>query len=122
WQGDIVAPLIRDLGVALAMRPHPETVRMVLSAQMAKAGPPMDGRDLHIGDLAWGILPAAAPLAISSLTAAGMAMAFAREGSGRVALAFIGEGGSSLGEWHEAINLAAARRLPAVFCVENNQT
>ncbi|HEU0090573.1 MAG TPA: thiamine pyrophosphate-dependent enzyme, partial [Vicinamibacteria bacterium] len=33
-----------------------------------------------------------------------------------------GEGGSSLGEWHEAINLCAARRLPAVFCVQNNQT
>ena len=51
-----------------------------------------------------------------------MALAFARDGSGRVALSFIGEGGSSLGEWHEAINLCAARRLPAVFCVQNNQT
>ena len=122
WQGDVVAPLIRDLGVALAMRPTREAVRMVLSGQMAKAGPPMNGRDLHIGDLEWGILPAAAPLSISSLNAAGMAMAFSREQSGRVALAFIGEGGSSLGEWHEAINLAAARNLPAVFCVQNNQT
>src|SRR5262249_10927614 len=51
-----------------------------------------------------------------------MAMAFAQQGSGRVALSFIGEGGSSLGEWHEAINLCAARKLPAVFCVQNNQT
>jgi 2-oxoisovalerate dehydrogenase E1 component len=49
-------------------------------------------------------------------------MAFRLEGSDRVALSFIGEGGSSLGEWHEAINLCAARRLPAVFCVQNNQT
>ena len=40
----------------------------------------------------------------------------------RVAVSFIGEGGASLGEWHEAINLCAARRLPAVFCIENNQT
>ena len=115
-------PVIRDLGVALAMRPEPETVRMVLSAQMGKAGPPMDGKDLHIGDFEWGVLPAAAPLAISTLTMAGMAMAFAREGRGRVAVSFIGEGGSSLGEWHEAINLCAARRLPAMFCVQNNQT
>jgi 2-oxoisovalerate dehydrogenase E1 component len=122
WDGDVVAPLIRDLGVALAMRPDPAAVRMVLSAQMAKAGPPMNGKDLHIGDLSWGILPASAPLAISTMSAAGMAMAFAREGSGRVALSFIGEGGSSLGEWHEAINLCAARQLPAVFCVQNNQT
>jgi 2-oxoisovalerate dehydrogenase E1 component len=122
WRGDVVAPLIRDLGAALAMRPDASIVRMILNAQMGKAGPPMDGKDLHVGDLSWGILPPAAPLGISALTAAGMAMAFAREGSGRVAVCFIGEGGTSLGEWHEAINLCAARRLPAVFCVENNQT
>ncbi|HSS44861.1 MAG TPA: thiamine pyrophosphate-dependent enzyme, partial [Thermoanaerobaculia bacterium] len=122
WRGDVVAPLIRDLGVVLAMRNDPQTVRMVLNAQMGKAGPPMDGKDLHIGDFSWGILPATAPLSISSLTAAGVAMAFAREGSRRVAISFIGEGGTSLGEWHEAINLCAARRLPAIFCVQNNQT
>ncbi|HVQ13679.1 MAG TPA: thiamine pyrophosphate-dependent enzyme, partial [Vicinamibacterales bacterium] len=122
WQGDIVGPIIRDLGIALAMRPEPATVRMVLNAQMAKAGPPMDGRDLHIGDWEWGILPATAPLSISTLSIAGIAMAFLRAGRGRVALSFIGEGGSSLGEWHEAINLCAARRLPAIFCIENNQT
>ena len=51
-----------------------------------------------------------------------MALAFGREKRGRVAVSFIGEGGSSLGEWHEAINLCAARRLPAIFCVQNNQT
>ena len=122
WNGDVVGPMIRDLGVALAMRSDAEAVRMVLSAQAAKDGPPMHGKDLHIGDLRWGILPAAAPLGISTLTIAGMAMAFWRDGSGRVAVSFIGDGGSSLGEWHEAINLCAARRLPAVFCVENNQT
>ena len=122
WRGDVVAPLIRDLGAALAMKPDAATVRMVLSAQMGKAGPPMNGKDLHIGAFDHGILPASAPLAISTLTAAGLAMAFARDGSQRVALSFIGEGGSSLGEWHEAINLCAARKLPAIFCVQNNQT
>ena len=66
------APIIRDVGAALAMRPEPATVRMVLNAQMGKAGPPMDGRDLHIGDFDWGIVPATAPLSISSLTVAGM--------------------------------------------------
>jgi 2-oxoisovalerate dehydrogenase E1 component len=122
WQGDVVGPIIRDVGVALAMRPEPVTIRMILNAQMGKHGPPMDGKDLHTGDIEWGILPAAAPLAISTATIAGMAMAFAREHSSRIAVSFIGEGGASLGEWHEAINLCAARRLPAVFCIENNQT
>jgi hypothetical protein len=122
WQGDVVGPIIRDLGAALAMRPEPATVRMVLNAQMAKAGPPMNGKDLHIGDCEWGVLPATAPLSISTMSIAGIAMAFAREGSQRVAVSFIGDGGSSLGEWHEAINLCAARRSPAIFCIENNQT
>ena len=122
WGGDVVAPLIRDLGVVLAMSPTADMIRMVLSAQMGKADVPMQGKDLHVGDFSRGILPATAPLAIGSLTIAGIAMAFWREGQGRVALSFIGEGGSSLGEWHEAINLCAARRLPAVFCVQNNQT
>ncbi len=146
WRGDVIAPVIRDLGAALAMRPTADMVRSVLAAQMGKAGPPMQGKDLHVGNFDAGILPAAAPLAIGTLTIAGMALAFAREQgppstpretgpstppeagpstaprASRVAVSYIGEGGSSLGEWHEAINLCAARRLPAVFCVENNQT
>ncbi len=122
WRGDVIAPIIRDLGATLAMRPTAETVRMVMSAQMGKAGPPMNGKDLHMGDMACGVLPAAAPLAIGALTLAGMAFAFARDGSGRVVVTFMGEGGTSLGEWHEAINLCAVRKLPAVFVVENNQT
>ena len=122
WTGDVIGPVIRDLGITLAMRPEPDTVKMVLNAQMGKVGAPLDGKDLHIGDFEWGILPPAAPLTTATLTIAGMAMAFWRDGSGRVALSFIGEGGSSLGEWHEAINLCAARKLPAIFCVENNQT
>src|SRR5438067_611476 len=122
WNGDVIGPVIRDLGITLAMRPEPDTVQMVLNAQMGKVGAPLDGKDLHIGDFAWGILPPAAPLTTATLTIAGMALAFWREKSGRVAISFIGEGGSSLGEWHEAINLCAARKLPAIFCLENNQT
>ena len=48
WRGDVVGPMIRDLGVALAMRGDAEAVRMVLNAQAAKDGPPMNGKDLHI--------------------------------------------------------------------------
>jgi 2-oxoisovalerate dehydrogenase E1 component len=121
WTGDIVGPVIRDLGIALAMRCEPDTVRRVLSSQMGKAGTSFDGKDLHIGDFDWGVLPPSAPLATSTLTIAGIAMAFKREGSDRVAVSFIGEGGSSLGEWHEAINLSAVHRLPVIFCIENNQ-
>jgi 2-oxoisovalerate dehydrogenase E1 component len=122
WSGDVMAPVIRDLGMTLAMRHDEEAVAMILRAQMGKAGPPMSGKDLHTGDFAWGVLPAAAPLAVGSLSMAGMAMAFAIQKRERVALSFIGEGGSSLGEWHEAINACAAAKLPAIFCLQNNQT
>ncbi|HEY3055874.1 MAG TPA: thiamine pyrophosphate-dependent enzyme [Thermoanaerobaculia bacterium] len=125
---DVISPMIRDLGAVLAKHNSRETVRMVLNAQMGKAGPPMNGKDLHVGDWAHGILPAMAPLGSPPLTIAGIAMAFALEGGGkpphsmRVAVSFAGEGTTSLGEWHEAINACAARKLPAIFCVQNNQT
>lgn len=122
WTGDVIAPVIRDIGAALAMRHDGDAVRGVMTAQMGKDGAPMHGKDLHTGDFGWGVLPATAPLAVGSLSMAGMALAFWREGAERVAVSFIGEGGSSLGEWHEAINLCAARRLPAIFCLQNNQT
>ena len=122
WEGDVISPMIRDLGAVVAMRPEPETVRMVLSAQMGKAGPPMDGRDLHIGDFAWGIYPPAAPLLVPTLSMAGMGLAFAHTRSERIAVSYLGDGATSLGEWHEAINLCAVRRLPVIFCVQNNQT
>jgi 2-oxoisovalerate dehydrogenase E1 component len=119
---DVISPMIRDLGAVLGKHNHRDTVRMVLSAQMGKAGPPMDGKDLHVGDWAHGILPAMAPLGSPALTIAGIAMAFQLRKERRVAVSFVGEGTTSLGEWHEAINACAARKLPAVFCVQNNQT
>ncbi|HEV7240061.1 MAG TPA: thiamine pyrophosphate-dependent enzyme [Thermoanaerobaculia bacterium] len=120
--GDVVSPMIRDLGAVLGMNNSPDTVRMVLSAQMGKAGPPMNGRDLHVGDWDRGVLPAMAPLGSPALTIAGIAMAFKLRNEPRVAVSFVGEGTTSLGEWHEAINACAARKLPAIFCVQNNQT
>jgi len=121
-EGDVISPMIRDLGAVLAKHNAPETVRMVLNAQMGKGGPPMNGKDLHVGDWAHGILPAMAPLGAPALTIAGIAMAFQLRREDRVAVSFIGEGATSLGEWHEAINACAARKLPAIFCVQNNQT
>src|SRR5581483_3521901 len=120
--GDVIAPMIRDLGALLCMHNAPETVRMVLNAQMGKAGPPMNGKDLHVGDWEHGVLPPMAPLGSPSLTIAGIALAFKLQNSQRVAVSYLGEGGTSLGEWHEAINACAARKLPAIFCVQNNQT
>jgi 2-oxoisovalerate dehydrogenase E1 component len=122
WHGDVVCPLIRDNALVLAMHNDPWTIRMILNAQIGKAGPPMDGRDIHVADWSWGVLPPTAPLGINPVNIAGVAMAFSREGSDRVAISLVGEGAASLGEWHEAINACAVRKLPAVFCIQNNQT
>jgi 2-oxoisovalerate dehydrogenase E1 component len=123
WAGDVAGPLIRDLGFTLAFVDDTDDgVDMCLNAQVGKAGAPGDGRDLHLGMPARGILMVAAPLTIATGTVTGAALAFARAGQDRVAVSFIGEGGSSLGEWHECINLAAVQKLPVIFCLENNQT
>ncbi|MDZ7306375.1 MAG: thiamine pyrophosphate-dependent enzyme, partial [candidate division KSB1 bacterium] len=117
YLGDYVAPMIRDLGLALAMGQQPYDV---MAAQMGKTGKPTNGKDLHIGDFTCGILPPAAPITISSGSACGLG--FALRGSGRIVVTCIGEGGTSAGEWHEVINFAAVQKLPIVFLVQNNQT
>ncbi len=118
YRGDVVAPVIRDLGVLLMFYPDPLHPILV---QYGKLGTPVEGRDLHVGDLDHGVLPPAAPLAIAAQTMIGLAYAWKLRGEDRVGVTFIGEGGSSLGEWHEAANFAAAQRLPLLFLLENNQ-
>lgn len=118
--GDVIAPMIRDLGAVLAMTN--DDVALAINAQMGKSGPPFDGRDFHVGDLKRGVLPPAAPLAIATATVTGMALAMKLKKEPRIGVSFIGEGGTSLGEWHEAINFAAVQKLPMIFCVQNNQT
>jgi pyruvate/2-oxoglutarate/acetoin dehydrogenase E1 component/TPP-dependent pyruvate/acetoin dehydrogenase alpha subunit len=118
YAGDVIAPLIRDLAATLMFRPDPLQPILV---QYGKKGTPMDGRDLHVGDLDWGVLPPAAPLAVATQTLLGIAYAWKLRGEPRVAVSFIGDGGASLGEWHETVNFAAVQRLPMVFVVENNQ-
>ncbi len=53
--------------------------------------------------------------------AAGCALAFKRRGTDRVALNFIGDGGTSTGDFHEGLNMAAVWKLPLVLVIENNQ-
>jgi len=115
---DIVGPVIRDLGVALAWT---DDVDNALLVQAGKASTPMGGRDLHIGDLARGVLPPTAPLAMATQTLIGIAYALKMDGRDSVCVSFIGDGGSSLGEWHEALNFAAVQKLNVVFVIENNQ-
>jgi 2-oxoisovalerate dehydrogenase E1 component alpha subunit len=66
------------------------------------------------------VAPQCTPLATQVLHATGMADAMRRRETGAVVMAFIGDGGTSEGDFHEALNFAAVLRAPIVFFVQNN--
>jgi pyruvate dehydrogenase E1 component alpha subunit len=55
------------------------------------------------------------------LVATGMAMAYHLRGEARCALTWLGDGATSRGDFHEAMNWAGVQRLPVIFVLENNQ-
>ena len=125
YHGDYIAPMIRDIGLCMAMGDTPTDL---IAAQMGKKGSIMNGgiegsggRDLHVGCFHRGVLPPTAPLPIASVTMTGMALSSLKLGLNRFHVACIGEGSSSSGEWWEALNLAATRGLPITYILQNNQ-
>lgn len=66
-------------------------------------------------------LPICVPIASQCLHATGIAFSFQYRNEARVAVVCIGEGGTSEGDFYEAINVAGAWNLPVVFVVNNNQ-
>lgn len=66
-------------------------------------------------------LPISVPIASQCLHAVGVAFAFKYRQEPRVAVVTVGEGGTSEGDFYEALNAAGAWRLPVVFVVNNNQ-
>jgi TPP-dependent pyruvate/acetoin dehydrogenase alpha subunit len=120
-QGDSLFPTHRDLTAQL-------TKGLDLKRVMAQYWGRIDGytrgRDgnSHIGDwfgnrtfTVMSHLPIAYPVAI------GAAWAYQRRGDRRVAMAICGDGATSNGRWHEALNWSAIHRLPTVWVVNNNQ-
>jgi 2-oxoisovalerate dehydrogenase E1 component len=77
-------------------------------------------RSFHFGTLDYGIVGMISHLGPQLALADGAALAHKLKGEGRVALAFSGEGGTSEGDFHEALNVAAVWDLPVIFIVENN--
>jgi TPP-dependent pyruvate/acetoin dehydrogenase alpha subunit len=95
------------------------------------------GGSMHVGDMRVGMVPAIAIVGGGIPITTGMALAYkqldaqrrssseayrdqAAPSRTRVAVAFFGEGASNEGAFHEALNMAAIWRLPAVFVCENN--
>ncbi|MEV4641411.1 pyruvate dehydrogenase (acetyl-transferring) E1 component subunit alpha [Actinoplanes sp. NPDC049548] len=78
--------------------------------------------DWHCGydPAATRVAPQCTPLATQTIHAVGLAEALRRKGEDAVVLALIGDGGTSEGDFHEALNFAAVRRAPVVFLIQNN--
>lgn len=77
-------------------------------------------RSFHFGTLEYGIVGMISHLGPQLSLADGVALANKLSGQAEVALAFTGEGATSEGEFHEALNVAAVWQLPVIFVIENN--
>lgn len=118
-RGDILSPLIRNLGSMLVQGATPVEV---LRQYMAKAAGPTAGRELniHFNDLKRGFLGQISHLGDMVTVMAGIAFTFKVRGEARVGLVYAGDGAMSTGAFHEGMNFAAVHRLPLVVVCENN--
>ena len=117
---DIIAPFHRDMAAFLIRGFTPGEV---LAQYLGKRTGPTKGKDgnVHMGDLKRGVFGFVSHLADNLPVAAGVALAFKIRGESRVVFAGTGDGGTSRGDFHEAMNLASVRKLPIVFFCNNNQ-
>jgi acetoin:2,6-dichlorophenolindophenol oxidoreductase subunit alpha len=120
-KGDFFAPLIRDGAGRLAFG---ETVVEALRTCLGSVLGPMRGRDgnVHRGRPKDGYYPMVSHLGATISVVNGVLMARRLRGiEGTVGAACIGEGGTSTGAFHEAVNQAAVERLPILIVVADNQ-
>ena len=117
---DRLCVLHRDLGAHLVRGVQPATV---LAQYMGREAGVTGGRDgnVHFGDYRTGCVGMVSMLPDMMLVAAGMAMAFKLRGEARCAITWFGDGSTSRGDFHEALNWAGVQNLPVIFILENNQ-
>ena len=118
-QGDILSPLIRNLGSMLVQGATPLEV---LRQYQATAESPTHGRELniHFNDLARGFIGQISHLGDMVPVMAGITLHFKLTRQARVGMVYVGDGAMSTGTFHEGVNFAAVQRLPLVVICENN--
>jgi TPP-dependent pyruvate/acetoin dehydrogenase alpha subunit len=117
--GDVVLPSHRDFS-SFVIRGF--TLREIFCNWLGRANGPTRGREntLHLGSLKRGVIPIISPLGDTLPVACGVAISFRRLGTQNVALVHFGEGTTSRGDVHEAMNMAAVMKLAVVFICNNN--
>jgi pyruvate dehydrogenase E1 component alpha subunit/2-oxoisovalerate dehydrogenase E1 component alpha subunit len=118
-KGDILSPLIRNLGAMLVRGAEPTEV---IRQYMAKGDSPTKGKELniHFGGVERGFIGQISHLGDMVPVMAGVTLAAKMRGEDRVGLVFVGDGATSTGAFHEGINFAAVQRCPLVVIIENN--
>jgi len=117
---DWLVPFYRSIAAVLMKGMPPAEIFLI---QLGKdTDPSSGGRQMpgHYGHSRHKILSTSSPVATQCLHAAGIAYAAKVRGTGEVCLTAMGEGATSEGDFHEALNFAGVHRLPVIFVVENN--
>jgi len=120
-KGDVFAPLIRDAAGRLAFG---ESILDAVRTYLGSPLGPMRSRDgnVHRGRPREGLLPMLSHLGATIAVVNGILMARRFKGiSGTVGATCIGDGATSTGAFHEAINQAAVEKLPLVLVIADNQ-
>ncbi|MBI4242590.1 MAG: thiamine pyrophosphate-dependent dehydrogenase E1 component subunit alpha [Planctomycetes bacterium] len=116
---DVVCPMIRDLG-SIIVKGH--TIKEMFCQYFGRETAPTKGRDgnHHIGDIKKGTISCISMMGATIPVVAGAAFAKQHQGIKAVGLAFVGDGGTSTGDFHEALNLASVLKAPLILITENN--
>jgi len=117
---DWVAPYYRDLALTLVLGMTP---RDHLLSVLARADDPNSGgrqMPAHYGCRRYNIITTGSSVGTQLLHATGIALASRMRGEDAVTFTSCGEGATSEGDFHEALNFAATCRLAVIFVVENN--
>ena len=118
-QDEWIMPLHRNLGV-FTTRNMP-LHKLFMQWQGAKEGYSKGReRSFHFGNAAHHICGMISHLGPQLAIADGVALAHKLRKENKVSIAFTGEGGTSEGDFHEALNVAAVWDLPVIFIIENN--
>ncbi len=116
---DLFAPCIRNLALHLG---RGETPLGIFRQALGRADSPTGGRDgnIHHGRLDNGVYAMISHLGSMISVVAGGVMAKRRQGKDAVGVAFVGDGTTSTGDFHEALNFAAVFDVPLLVIIENN--
>ena len=118
-EGDVSFPSHRDFAAWLI---RGFTLRQIFLNWLARRNAPSRGRDNtgHFGDVKRGLIPIISPLGDTCPLACGTALVQKQRGQGHVTLVHFGDGTTSRGDVHEAMNMAAVWKLPVIFICNNN--